>query len=76
VFLTSTISVASCDYTFSKLKMIKIYLRSTMSETRINNLAVFSTERELVEKLNLDMVVEDCAFPSRFAAFHVFFYSM
>ena len=40
IFLTRAISVASCERSFSKLKLIKNYLRSAMSQTRLADLAV------------------------------------
>ena len=42
IFLTRAISVASCERSFSKLKLIKNYLRSTMSQTRLTDLAILS----------------------------------
>ena len=37
-----TISVASVEKSFSKLKLIKSYLRSTMSQQRLNKLTLLS----------------------------------
>ena len=54
-FLTTGISVASCERSFSKLKLIKNYLRSTMSDARLTNLAILSIEREWQMKLILLM---------------------
>jgi len=42
VMLTVPVSVASAERSFSKLKLIKSYLHSTMSEERLNGLAIFS----------------------------------
>lgn len=41
-FLTLPVTVASGERTFSKLKLIKNYLRSTMSQERLNGLAIIS----------------------------------
>ncbi|GFT33522.1 hypothetical protein TNCV_4381221 [Trichonephila clavipes] len=44
IFLTSTISNASCEKCFSKLKLIKNYLRSIMSTSKLTNLAILAIE--------------------------------
>jgi len=42
IFLTIAVSVATCERSFSKLKLIKNYLRSSMSTLRLRNLATLS----------------------------------
>ena len=61
IFLTRAISVASCERSFSKMKLIKSYLRSTMSQTRLTDLAILSIERELADGLNFDTVINNFA---------------
>ena len=61
IFLTRAISVASCERSFSKLKLIKNYLLSAMSQTRLTDLAVLSIERELADGLNFDSVINNFA---------------
>ena len=58
IFLTRAIS---CERSFSKLKLIKNYLRSAMSQTRLTDLAVLSIERELADGLNFDSVINNFA---------------
>ncbi|XP_045067422.1 uncharacterized protein LOC121553274 [Coregonus clupeaformis] len=53
VLLTLPETVASGERTFSKLKLMKNYLRSTMSQERLNGLATISIEHELSYKINL-----------------------
>ena len=47
ILLTQAVSVASCERSFSKLKMIKNYLRSTMAQDRLCSLALMSVETEI-----------------------------
>ena len=46
IFLTIIVSTASCERSFWKLKLIKIYQISTMSQERLSNLAILSIERD------------------------------
>ena len=44
VVLTIPVTVASGERSFSKLKLIKTYLRASMKQERLNGLALLSTE--------------------------------
>ena len=61
IALTIAVSTAKCERSFSALKRIKSYLRSTMSEQRLVDLAVLSIERDLSQQLSLDEVVNQFA---------------
>ena len=58
LFMTLPVSRATAERSFSRLKLIKSYLRSTMSESRFTNLALLSIERELTNNLDFDSVVD------------------
>ena len=58
IALTIYVSSASCERSFSALKRIKNYLRSTMNEDRLVNLAVLSVEREISQSLDLEDAVD------------------
>src|SRR6218665_2940400 len=49
------VSVTSCERSSSKPKSVKTYLRSTMSQTGLTNLAILTIERNIAEKLVLTM---------------------
>ncbi|XP_022845342.1 uncharacterized protein LOC111368343 [Olea europaea var. sylvestris] len=53
MLLTIPVTVAFAERSFSKLKLIKIYFRSTMSQERLNGLAMLSIEKEMVEQLKM-----------------------
>ena len=59
ILLIIPVSVASAERSFSKLKLIKTYLRSTMSQERLNGLAIISIERELVRNLDYEKLVKE-----------------
>ena len=47
--------------TFSKLKIIKTFLRSTMSQERLDELAPLSIEKDMLNKINYDNLINDFA---------------
>lgn len=61
IMLTIPITSASAERSFSTLKLIKTYLRSTMSQERLSGLALLAIEKEESENLNYDKVIEDFA---------------
>ena len=61
ILLTIPVIVALAERSFSKLKLIKTYLRSTMSQERLNGLAMISIENEYLDKLNFDNLIEEFA---------------
>lgn len=61
ILLTIPVSVASGERSFSKLKLIKTYLRSTMSQTRLTSLATLSIENEIAEALDFSDVIKEFA---------------
>uniref|UniRef100_A0A2N9EVA5 TTF-type domain-containing protein n=1 Tax=Fagus sylvatica TaxID=28930 RepID=A0A2N9EVA5_FAGSY len=61
ILLTIPVTVASAERSFSKLKLIKTYLRTTMSQERLSGLAMISIENEYLDKLNYDDLIEEFA---------------
>ena len=61
IYLTLAVSVASCERSFSKLKLIKTYLRPTMGQNRLTNLAILSIKRKQTESLDFDEVIDQLA---------------
>ncbi|XP_076038009.1 zinc finger MYM-type protein 1-like [Oratosquilla oratoria] len=57
ILLTLPVSVASGERSFSKLKLINTYLRSTMLQQRLVGLATISIENEEASNLNLAELV-------------------
>lgn len=61
LLLTLSTSVASCERSFSKLKLIKNYLRTTMSQDRLKALAILSVESEIADQIDMDDIISEFA---------------
>jgi len=59
VMLTIPVTVASAERSFSKLKLLKSYLRSTMTQERLNDLAMIALEGDLLEKIDYERIIEE-----------------
>ncbi|XP_076036572.1 uncharacterized protein LOC143022310 [Oratosquilla oratoria] len=61
IAVTTPVTVASAERSFSKLKLIKTYLRSTMTQERLNGLAIISINREISKQVSYDVTTDDFA---------------
>ncbi|KAF7701752.1 hypothetical protein C0J45_23158, partial [Silurus meridionalis] len=61
VFLTLPVTVASAERSFSKLKLINNYLRSTRDQDRLSHLALISFEHKVARSTPFDEIIEKCA---------------
>ncbi|CAG9829109.1 unnamed protein product [Diabrotica balteata] len=61
IFLTLPISVASGERSFSKLKLIKNYLRTSMCQERLSDLAVISIENKICEAIDHNEMINELA---------------
>lgn len=61
LFCTLPVTVASVERSFSKLKLIKTYLRSTIAQERLDSLALISIENDAASELRLDELVDKFA---------------
>ncbi|XP_050547253.1 uncharacterized protein LOC126908954 [Daktulosphaira vitifoliae] len=61
ILLTLPITTASAERSFSKLKIIKNYLRTSMTQNRLSDLAIISIERDLCENLDYNDIIEKFA---------------
>lgn len=70
LLLTIPVTVASGERSFSKLKLIKNYLRTSVSQDRLCGLALLSIENKVASKLDYnDLIAEFAAKKSRKVAF-------
>ena len=61
ILLTMGVRVSSCERSFSKLKLIKSYLRSTMTSSRPSSPSTLSIEHEVTDRINFDSVIDEFA---------------
>jgi hypothetical protein len=59
ILLTILVTVASAERSFSKLKLLKTYMRSTMTQERFNGLATIALENDFLKKIKYDDIIED-----------------
>ena len=53
--------MATTERSFSKLKLVKTYLRSIMQDDRLSGLAVLSIENAEARKLDVSKIIDDFA---------------
>ena len=58
LYRISSILPASAERSFSRLKQIKSYTRSTMDEIRLSDLSMLNIEKESAENLDFISVVD------------------
>jgi hypothetical protein len=61
VLLEILMTVASAEKSFLKLKLIKTYLRCSMSQERLNSLTTLSIEKDMFENIDVDVILNDFA---------------
>ncbi len=61
IAITLPVTVAQAERSFSKLKLIKSYLRSTMSQERLIVLAIININHSIGEQISYDDIIDDFA---------------
>ena len=59
--MTVTVTVATAERSFSKLKLIQNFLRSSMSRERLSGLALLSIKNERAKNLDFRKVLQQFA---------------
>lgn len=59
IFLSFFITNVPDERSFSKLKFIKNALRNSLSDEKLNSLALMSIENEILDSLNLDEIIDE-----------------
>lgn len=58
LYFTIPLTTASAERSFSSLKRIKNYLRSTMTNERLDNLAIIAIEKGLLKKIDKNAIID------------------
>ena len=53
--------MVNAERSFSKLKLIKTYLRSTMAQDRLDGLSMLAIEHDAAQKLYIDNIIDKFA---------------
>ena len=61
IYLTLMVTNCSAERSFSKMKLIKNRLRSSMRHDRLSHLAILSIENDILDQLNLNKLIDDFA---------------
>ncbi|KAG6936106.1 hypothetical protein G0U57_013381 [Chelydra serpentina] len=61
ILLTIPVTVASGERSYSKLKLIKNYLHSSVSQERLTGLAILAIEQDITLSLSYDDMITDFA---------------
>lgn len=56
IFITMSITVAGAERSFSKLKLIKNYLRNSCGQERLSSIAILNIEKERTKSLNIEKI--------------------
>ena len=59
ILLTIPVTVALAERSFSKLKLLKSYLRSTMTQERLSGLALIAIENDILENVSYEELIEE-----------------
>lgn len=61
IYLVLMITNCSAERSFSRMKLIKNRLRTSMIQSRLTNLTLLSTERDLLDEIHFDDIIADFA---------------
>ena len=61
ILITVPVTVASAERSLSKLKLLRNCLRTTMLQERLNGLAMCSIEKDILDNIDLDTIINDFA---------------
>ena len=58
IYFTIPITTATSERSFSVLRRVKTYLRSTMSEARLNNVMLLHTHKDITDRIDINKIAD------------------
>jgi hypothetical protein len=52
----------SAERSFSKLKLLKNYLRSSISQERLNDIVISCIEKDIIQHIDIETIISDFAY--------------
>jgi len=65
VALTLPINSASCERSFSVMRRIKIWIRSSMNQDRFTDMSILHIERDISNKIESENILNNFALKNR-----------
>ena len=59
IFMIIPITTATAERSFSSLRRLKTYLRSTMTQCRLNNILLLHCHKEMTDAIDLTAIAQD-----------------
>ena len=59
IYFTIPITTATAERSFSVLRRVKNYLRSTMTESRLNNVMLLHTHKDITDDLDIIKIAKE-----------------
>ena len=59
IAVTIPVTSASCQRSFLKMKLVKTFLRNSMTNEKLSNIALLSIESKIAESIDLDSFVDE-----------------
>lgn len=59
IFLTIPVTTATAERPFSALRRLKTYLRSTMTQEKLNNVMLLHCHKQKADEIDLELIVKE-----------------
>ena len=68
LILTRSFSQVSCEWVFSKLKIIKTRLRASLGNDELETFEMMSSEKDVLDSITIDDLIHELVKDSQFSA--------